>query len=93
MAERSVKSHSSFVSALTFPSSMEQIYSREDSNFSGAGVTDMDMGFVSSKSSYPNMIKRLVNAYAGRPNLSGRASTESHRLLREKLKKVIDWNY
>ena len=93
MAERSVKSHSSFVSALTFPSSREQIYSREDSNFSGAGVTDMDMGFVSSKSSYPNMIKRLVNAYAGRPNLSGRASTESHRLLREKLKKVIDWNY
>ena len=47
----------------------------------------MDMGFVSSKSSYPNMIKRLVNAYAGRPNLSGRASTESHRLLRGEVEK------
>ena len=91
MAERSVSSHSSFVSAYTFPLLSEQMDSREDSTFSGTGVGDM--GFVSSNSSYPNMIKRLVNAYAGRPNLSGRASTESHRLLREKLKKVLDWNY
>eukprot|EP00943_MAST-04B_sp_MAST-4B-sp1_P009170 g9170.t1 len=93
MAERSMRSHSTFVSAQTFPLAGSSnilnfdMKSDDDDNYNSVRP------FVSSNSSYPNMIKRLVNAYAGRPNLSGRASTESHRLLREKLRKVLDWNY
>ena len=96
MAERSMNSHSSFVASQTFPLSKKlnlSTFRDNSTSENNSFADDSSTPFMSTNSSYPNMIKRLVNAYAGRPNLSGRASTESHRLLREKLRKVLDWNY
>jgi hypothetical protein len=78
MARRSEMASSSYVSSASYFS----------------GITDDEPGYFArpSKSTYPAMIKRLVNAYAGRPNINGRSTTESHRLLRQKLKQVLDGN-
>ena len=97
MAKRSMLANSSFVAAATFP----PYYTGNMQGMIGDGELEHQRELRDRdehvrhvhKRNYPGMIKRLVNAYAGRPNLQGRSSTESHRLLRQKLKTVLDGNF